>query len=383
MLRVGLLCVSRGSNDALLWENLASQMTRIGLIETYRHQGAMNHPPLSGLWAAGVYRAAQETKIPFYLLFKIPVVLCDAITCLLLYLIWRHRSGARAGLLAAAAFAWSLNAILLSAHHCNTDSIYAMLCVLALWLARKHPFPSGLALGAAINVKLIPALLVLPLLGTARRWREAAWMLAGLCLAAIPFLWMFIVLPYRFRMRVLGYQPGAGGWGIGELLETLAKIDGWKPYLSAVLDRYAAGSKTLIFASIALATLLLRRKKHGDRFAASAIAVLLFAILAPSFALQYGAIVGAVLFAYDLRAGAWWGAIRGLQLFCDYYLGWDGTIPITSLGGNLLGSTVDILAMLAWLATLLVLLRAMHLFYRRTDAHVACPDLAADSRTAD
>ena len=51
----------------------------------------------------------------------------------------------------AAAWAWSLCSILVSGYHCNTDSVYAMLCLVSAdLLARDRPGWAGVALGAAL-----------------------------------------------------------------------------------------------------------------------------------------------------------------------------------------------------------------------------------------
>jgi hypothetical protein len=364
LLRLGLLLISKGSDDALIWEHLASQVQRLGLYDTYRFEGGMNHPPLAGLWAATVYSASRTFDLPFYTLFKIPVVASDAITCLLLFLIYRNRSSS--GLLAAAAFAWNLEALLLSGHHCNTDPIYAMLCISAVWLieTQSRPFLAGLALGAAMNIKLIPGLLLIPMLGLSRSRKELLRLLAGLAIMSLPFVWVLIDLGYRFRMRVLGYRPPAGQWGFQKLIQWLSGYPALKPYFSGLADRYVAQSKLLIIACILLTTLAARRSRQIDRYRAAALAVAALAAVTPAFALQYGAIVGVMLFAYDLRAGVVWGALRGMQLFCDYYLGWNGKWPVTSLGGGSLPGPTSLLAMLAWIWIVIFLLRELFIGHR-------------------
>ena len=64
--------------------------------------------------------------------------------------------------------------ILVSGYHGNTDAVYAMLSLLAVYLLqdRNRPLLAGLALGLAINIKLIPVLLIPPLVLAAQSIRE-------------------------------------------------------------------------------------------------------------------------------------------------------------------------------------------------------------------
>src|SRR5438067_1706322 len=151
--RVILACFSWGTADANTWHEFGRRISAGGLLPLYHTDPTFNHPPLAGYFAGMAYYLANVSGISFSLIFKLPSIAADTITCLLLWRIDR-----RAGPWIAAAFAWNLDSILVTGHHCNTDSIYATLCLASDYLVegRGAHFLSGLALGAAINVKLIP-----------------------------------------------------------------------------------------------------------------------------------------------------------------------------------------------------------------------------------
>jgi 4-amino-4-deoxy-L-arabinose transferase-like glycosyltransferase len=114
-------------------------------------------------------------------------------------------------LAATAGFSWNHN--------------LAVLCMLgSLWLFlisphKKYPHPwfflSGVLLGIAVGVRLssltiLPAyLLALVWLPGDFSWRHfirlGLWFMAGLCLALIPLLWMFIIAPQQFIFGNYGY----------------------------------------------------------------------------------------------------------------------------------------------------------------------------------
>ncbi len=115
--------------------------------------------------------------------FRLPVIAADFASAMLIRKVMVARGASpRRGLAIAAMYAWNPCAILISGYHGNTDAAYAMLSLLAVYLLQdcRRPFFGGIALGLAINIKLIPVLLILPLaLGTRSR-KELVLFLAGL-----------------------------------------------------------------------------------------------------------------------------------------------------------------------------------------------------------
>jgi hypothetical protein len=99
--------------------------------------------------------------------------------------------------------------------------------------------------------------------------------------------------------------------------------------------------------STLLPALIMRRRGEFDQYRAFAMAAAVFVVIAPGFGFQYTAIVGAALLAYDLRAGAIWGLLSGLQLLSFYFFMWDGSFPILSQSPQGPGPAV-IFQYLAW-----------------------------------
>src|SRR5690606_23081591 len=102
--------------------------------------------------------------------------------------VYRDRGSELLGSAAFAAYGLSLSCIVISAHHGNTDAIYFFLAFLAAYcMERRAPFWAGVALGAALNVKLIPVLLALPLASSCSNRRDFVRYVLGGSLGAIPF----------------------------------------------------------------------------------------------------------------------------------------------------------------------------------------------------
>ena len=91
---------------------------------------------------------ADWLQVPFAIVFKLPIVCCDAFVAGLLFKLWSRRRGELAGWTGAALYAWALTPILVSSYHGNTDSVAAAAWLLSVYLAteRGMDFAAGLAL---------------------------------------------------------------------------------------------------------------------------------------------------------------------------------------------------------------------------------------------
>ncbi|HLU37739.1 MAG TPA: glycosyltransferase 87 family protein, partial [Planctomycetota bacterium] len=144
-----------GTNDVATWASHGQNVGARGLAETYRTERLYNHPPLIGLFAAWAVEASGGLTLPFARLIKLPSMLGEAVA---LAALWRW-----GGVRLAAIYALLPAPILVAAYHGNTDCLYAAFALLAAlaWERRRFAL-AGLALAAALNVKLIP-LVLLPL----------------------------------------------------------------------------------------------------------------------------------------------------------------------------------------------------------------------------
>jgi hypothetical protein len=120
----------------------------------------------------------------------------------------------------AAGYAWSLCAILVGGYHCNTDTIYAFFCLLSVYYLeeRRAWLAGGLALAAAVNVKLTPVLLVPVLLLSARRWPDALRFVGGLAVGVVPFVPVLVLAGDKFYANAIRYGSNPDNWGVTYLL---------------------------------------------------------------------------------------------------------------------------------------------------------------------
>lgn len=330
--RFALSAASLGTNDAAAWIHFGDEIRHDGLLRTYQFDPDFNHPPIPGLWAAAASTLAGDggsvfSNLVFTNVFRLPSILADCAAIWLLFVIWRRRVGAGRAPAVSALFALSLCAILVSAFHCNTDSIYVMLCLLAVYLIedRRAPFWGGLALGVAINVKLIPVLLILPLLLSFRRWQDAAKFVAGLALWALPFVPLLVLIPHSFASHALEYNSRLDRWGVNFFL--LGGQDQTAYHRGAAAETYYAWARYAMLGLLVAWSIAAGWLRRWDRYEIAAITLSLFLIFAPGFGVQYTILPGLLLFAVRPTLAIIYGLVAGAFLFGVYFFWWAHGAP--------------------------------------------------------
>ena len=228
LIRLALSAASIGTNDILTWRKFAGAVHDQGLVASYQNIRELNHPPLPALWAAASLQIADASGLRFPFVFRLPSILADVVSCVLLAMIWRRRvargtAPRAAPVRAVTAMALSPVAILIGAYHGNTDNVYAALCLLAAFALAdlRRPFVAGLSLAAAMNVKLIPVVLVLPLAACCANVGAVGFFGAGLIVGGLPLLVMMFLAGGAFIRNVLSYTAQRDRWGLTYALSLL------------------------------------------------------------------------------------------------------------------------------------------------------------------
>lgn len=328
--RIALWSVSIGSNDALIWGTMGREILKNGLLQTYREQADCNQPPGQPYLAAAAYYLAKSTKTLFSYWFKAPMIAADALVALLIWKILHRRHGPRTAASLTAIYAWNPIAILLSAHHANGDPLYVALSLAAIWLIedRRRIFIGALVLGAAINIKLVPVLLIAPLAASCADRKEIARFLGGLAVMAIPSLIVMLLEPRAFSQRVLFYNPPPEHWGISYFFLELGEVPHWARAAEiSVLWHNDHGTK-LLLGSIAVLSLFQWRTHRWDRYTLGALTFTLFLILTPGFGPQYLVAPIALMSITAVRVCVLYSLIGGAYLLTAYLIRWNGAFPI-------------------------------------------------------
>jgi hypothetical protein len=310
--RLWLWWVSLGTNDVTSWYKYGESIAANGLAETYRNIQLFNHPPLMGLYAMQAWWWSGKDLWTFAHLMKIPGLAGEALT---LWALWRF-----AGPKASAAYAWLPAAIFVSGFHGNTDCLYAALLLVAVMaFDRQRYFVAGLLLAAALNVKLIP-LVLLPLVFLGPPNRKALLRLtAGLAVGAAPFVVPALAAGPAMYRNMVGYNSNAVNWGFFAILHQCVGIPVLGKLAAAAGDAYLVAGRYVILAAITGVALLAKSRGSRPMAEQAALGAALFLLLTPGFGVQYVIFVAPLLCLVDLPQALRWGWVSGLFIGVVYW----------------------------------------------------------------
>ncbi len=341
--RLVLWQISEGSNDVRLWFQFAHEISHDGLAATYVHNGLFNHPPTMGLLAATSLRLSEALNVSFAKVFKTWPIAAEFGTAYLLFSLWRRRGEMDRAALALAAYGCSLICILLSGFHGNLDPVYwFFVLATCYWLeTRDAPFRAGLLLGAALDVKLIPLLVVLPLSATCRDLRSFVRFGTGMCLALVPFalplVWFTGEERHAFVRNIFGYSSWTDNWGIemvqrvlvGVFHDSAPQIATWASDFGAYYHR--AGAKLLLSMTTLIAGWQLLSVRKLDAYSMAAVCFCLFLVMASGFGVQYLGCAVPVLMAVHVAAGFRAATATGVfaaLMYCTFITSWSPIITV-------------------------------------------------------
>lgn len=309
--RLWLWWASLGTNDVISWCNYAKSIAASGLAETYRNVQLFNHPPLMGLYAMQARWWSGEDLWTFAHLIKIPGLAGEALT---LWALWRF-----AGPKASAAYAWLPAAIFVSGFHGNTDCLYAALVLVAvIAFDRQRYFLAGLLLAAALNVKLIPVVLLPLVFIGSPNWKALLRLTAGLAIGAAPFVVPALAAGPAMYRNMVAYNSNADNWGLLVILNQCVEIPVLSKLAAAAEAAYLAAGRYVVLAAVTGLALLSKFRSSRPMAEQAALGAALFLLLTPGFGVQYVIFVAPLLCLVDMPEALRWGWVSGLFIGVVY-----------------------------------------------------------------
>lgn len=320
-----LAATSSGTDDVVYWTEFAAGVEQFGPIGIYGEafQAPYNHPPLAG-WLLELANVGQGLGAELPLLVRIPACLADALTCWLVFLVLMERASTVVAGAAAVGLVWSPVLVVVSGFHGNTDPVFVALILASFYLLTRsgRPVLSGLCLGLAVSLKLVPVV-VLPwlLLLAWRRGRTALLLFAAGGAMVFAVLWMPVLLLNRgpFLEGVVGYRGiWLRQWGLAELVEQAGypQLDLWLT---------AHGSWVVAVAAITPLVLARVRRPHEEAVGLGMALVTMLAFT-PAFGMQYLTWSLAAAYLVAIRSAWLYNAAASL-LVLSVYSSWSGGGP--------------------------------------------------------
>jgi len=359
-----------GSTDVLIYEADLAKLRRDGGAALYRDGiqtewcgqpdqrpcPPFNHPPFMIRALEGWASLAEISGLPFRFWLRMTCAVADVGSLVLLARLLRRRwtePQTRVGLLW---FAVSPIAILVSGFHGNTDPILVFFVLLAIVLIEEgRPlWLPGVALGMAMDVKVLPALLLpailLALDGSRRRLEFCVGAAAAFLVASVPLL---LEAPELVVTRVFGYRSQSGSWGLSLLALLLGQI----PHLAWLGETYARHGTLLSLGLVLGASLWPRPLSRADAlFTRAGFVMCLFVSVIPGFGVQY--LVWLVPWVVGLGSGptaAYY--IAGTGFLFGYYSATAGAFPwylANSLERSAWSAKVLGLGLICWVVVCLI-----------------------------
>lgn len=346
VIRLLIAARSTGANDAELWRLFAYNIQERGLAQTYRDAIIFNHPPLMG-WASWLsLELAQLLHHRFIYVFKVLPMISEAACAWLLWLCWRKQGQGRAAQVVGL-FSLNLVSILISAYHGNTDCLVAMLCLAsATAFSREQWLWAGLALGGAINVKVVPLMLLPMFVVMLPSLRALRLFGAALALCALPFVPVLWQAREEVVRNIFAYNSVPARWGIPLLIEStqssLPRLSSW------LSEHYVPNARFVILGLLLLIGWLQRRRGQLSVLETSALGMSLFLVLIPGFGVQYLVWPLPLLFAVSPGVALRFSLYGGAFLSLIYYLFWTGRMPWYSIFTTGFPEPAPYLGLLAW-----------------------------------
>lgn len=345
-----------GTNDIRHWTDFVNGVAERGPVGVYGitfERSFYNHPPVIGYFLQLV-DVGRHHGLSIGFSIRSVASLADVGSALLMFEILRRRRSLREATWAAGLVAVSPVLVIISGFHGNTDPIFVLFTLLALYLLadRDQPLAGGLSMGIAIGIKIVPVVAIPALLVLAfTRGRNSLLRFGAGFLLAFGITWLPALISEGrpVREHVLGYAgSGISQWGLIQIGHWFDD-PGWADFLTD-----SGRFPIVLLCALVPAALVWRR----PAMAAEAVGLSLvgFLFLSPAFGCQY--LVWAMAAAYLLNFG-WATAYNlgaGAVLFKIYtrwahgfpwnHADYWGLVGIELIGALLLWGCLGVLAVL-------------------------------------
>lgn len=359
-----------GTNDITSWKMFADHIYPDGLFTIYAADDQFNHPPAMamGLWLLSLIVETAPDLFPFF--FRLPAILADIGSACLVWKFALHYVPSRTRLLLVLVFALNPVSIMVSGFHGNTDPIFTFLILASAFILvfKSAPALAGCIFGLALNVKIVPLILLPAFFFWLQGWRPrmrfgsgaAAVFLAGFALH-------FIRVPNDILHNVFGYDSFGGFWGISRLLgnpEWFSSVAKLLIVLLVIGFSYFATSVNRLSPRLNST-----ETRHGeDLIKAIGGTYIIFLVLTSGFGVQY--------LVWFLPFSVFWGRFHLAYtilsscfiFFCYTYwsggLPWDYANSWEPSGSLILYNVSVLLGLLTWLSLFLLFFKEARNSYR-------------------
>jgi hypothetical protein len=354
-IKIYLALTTYGTNDVLSWELFLTTSRLYDGMGLYYRVEQFNHPPFVIHLLSFLGFLRDLTGIPFPFWLRLPAIFADVAAVILVWKILTIADLPNRDCRAVFLMALCPTSIMTSGFHGNTDALMISLLLLSVYLIESNapPWLAGIAIGLAINVKVVPVIflpsIVLYLSNNQKRAVFLAVAVTTFLVTSLPYI---LEDPLFIIVRVFGYSSIAGQWGLSRIFSLL--IPEFIP--SSILLRINP-AKIALVATIVAGSLWMNRRCHRPAlFLQLGFIMFIFLSLAPGFGIQYLAWLIPWVVGVGAAATIMHYSVSGLFQFLVYNF-WSGGFPWVFADSFLKGSwrgELVVLEVVVWLTVVLV-----------------------------
>ena len=325
LLKVWVALVTIGTNDVSFWYNFMRYLLENDMVSIYRKIWYYNHPPFISLFLMALGRILDSNYQLFPLLIRLPAIIADFFSTLLVYGVASKFLSHQKSLICAFLVALSPISFQVSGFHGNTDAVFMCLLLLSGYLLQHKRFFgwAGLVFGLAINIKIVPIILLPFFFFFCPNWHNRAkFFMAAAIPVTVGFSHNLIIDPRGIINNVFLYTSEPKVWGFTNLIDAIPLH-----ILNGVLNGIIVVS--LVKICLVLSRQALRSKEaNASRifFKAFGLNFLIFLVFAPGFGVQYLSwlVLGSVFIG--IRGALFLNILAGVFLF-SVYTYWSTGFP--------------------------------------------------------
>jgi len=283
-IKLTLAARTYGTNDVRTFWFFLQEYRGSGARVLYEKDGDFNHPPFILHLLTAIRWLWATTGIDPWFLIRLPSILADLGSVWLVAKLFESRvaePSIRTGLVLVAAAPAS---ILISGFHGNNDPVMIFFVLLSIFLLERSApiWLAGVAMGMAINIKVVPFVfwpaIFLWLSSWRRRTEYFGAAVAVIVLASSPLIFQE---PALLAHKVLGYSSSYGLWGLARILSSSSAFE-------SISAAFASQGKWLLVATlVALSVWMNRGSRRPALFRQIAALMFAFLVITPGFGVQY------------------------------------------------------------------------------------------------
>lgn|GEM_PF-2177549 len=266
LLRIISILLLGSYSDGNELRRTAASITLDGISAIYHRDVPFPYLPLNGLALSWIYSLALRCDLPFGLLLRLPSLVAEGVSMLLVVMLAKRTLKYAASPGALMAYAGSIVALVACGVGDAVAPVGVMLILGAVVLLEcaSVPLLCGAILGLAMNLTPVTALVVPALVMRAKAGPHRGYLVLGLLPWMLPLVIAYCAVGMDLPAHLFGTQNASQAWGPAALLVYLGNlIPGLSGFSTELIHGFSHATRILTI-TLALGLAWLHRSETGE-----------------------------------------------------------------------------------------------------------------------